>query len=101
MAFNGYIPTKRPLTIATVHCPHEKGCIRSRETLSGVSSVFDGLPYVHHQEPLLGVHQPRFARRDGKEVRVEQFNILSHTGPFDIRLIGLSAGITKVGLPVP
>ena len=44
---------------------------------------------MHHQQTLLRIHQPRFARGDAEEQRVELVHAVDEAAPLDVGLVRL------------
>src|SRR5215813_7941449 len=71
------------------------------DTLRRVPRVLNDLPYICHQQPLLGIHQLRFMRRDAEEKRIKFIDPVNEPTPFEVCLVPLRCGISVNSLPIP
>ena len=66
-----------------------------------VAGILDGVPGMHHHQPLLRIHQSGFARRDAEEQRVELEHAVDEAAPMDVGAARFLPGVAVDGAPVP
>src|SRR6185312_544075 len=80
---------------------HEDSGATAGQARRCVTGILDCRPGMHHQQPLLRIHQHRLSRRDAEKARIEAIDILEESAPLHVRGVRLLMWIAPQRAPVP